>query len=113
MREALWQTRYVSPLCVQNSSLPSLLASIFQTDYAANAVAILRAIGLEDIAQKLLAEDGVHGLGNLLSLEPVTHSMFDDLDLWLEGTDEVRYSWTLQQYQPNAYAAQPLQCLRF
>ena len=77
---------------VQNSPLPSLLPSIVQTDYAATAIAILRDFELEDLAQEFLAEDGVHGLGNLLSLEPGSHSKFDTLDLWLESTDEVRYS---------------------
>ena len=62
---------------------------IVQTDYAVTALSILRGFGLEDLTQELLAGDGVHGLGNLLSLQIDAHSNFDSLILWLEGTDKV------------------------
>jgi len=68
-----------------------------QTSFAVTAVSILRGFGLENLAQELLEEDGVHGLGNLLSLEPVTHGYFDDLRLWFEATDKVHHLFTHQQ----------------
>ena len=77
--------------CVPNSSLSSPLTFSVQTDYAVNVITILRDFGPGGLLQELLAEVGVHGLVNLLSLEPIPRSMFDNLDLWLEGADEVYY----------------------
>ncbi|KAF9654326.1 hypothetical protein BDM02DRAFT_3106658 [Thelephora ganbajun] len=63
-------------------------AVMSKTDYAVTAMSILRDFGLESHAQELLAPDGVHNLGNLLSLAQEVHTYFDNLDLWFEGTDE-------------------------
>jgi len=57
--------------------------------HAANAMAILKNFGLESLADELLVADGVHNLGNLLSLSPEMHIFFDRLTLWFEATDEV------------------------
>ena len=65
---------------------------IVQTEYAATAMAILSHFGLNSLVSELLAKDGVHDTGNLLSLESNIHSMFDKLNLWFEGTDEVCHS---------------------
>jgi len=59
-----------------------------KTEYAATAMAILGHFGMGSLAQELLAEGGVHGLGNLLSLENRMHTEFDRLNLWFEDTDE-------------------------
>ena len=53
---------------------------------------ILRDFGFEGITTKLLETNGVHNLGNLLSLATDVHGFFDKLELWFESTDEVRYS---------------------
>lgn len=76
-------------------------------------MSILRDFGLENLAQELLAGDGVHSLGNFLLLGADVHSRFDCLELWFEGTGEVRYSWVSRWYQSNTYTAQPLHSLRF
>ena len=65
--------------------------SIVQTEYAVDAVSVLRDIGLGNLPQDLLATGGVHDLGNLLSLASDVHAHFDNLELWFEGTDEVRH----------------------
>jgi len=61
--------------------------SIVQTEYAVNAMTVLKDFGLGSLTQKLLAIDGVHDLGNLLSLASDVHAHFDNLELWFEGTD--------------------------
>jgi hypothetical protein len=71
---------------------PSITHTIVQTEYAAAAMTILEYFGLESLVKELLAADGVHNLGNLLSLQSNIHTYFDNLDLWFEGTDVVRYS---------------------
>lgn len=53
-------------------------------------MAILKHFGLEDLADELLAADGVHNLGNLLSFEPNIHAKFGRLELWFESTNEAR-----------------------
>lgn len=98
--------------CVPSSPLPSSLTPIIQTDRATSALAILTNFGLEALINKFL-EDGVHGLGNLLSLSHDVHCDFNTMELWLEGAGEVCYLWALQHYQLNTQTAQPLQGLRF
>ncbi|KAF8258606.1 hypothetical protein EI94DRAFT_1754177 [Lactarius quietus] len=56
--------------------------------HAASAMSLLSSFGLDDLVQSLLAEGGVHRLGNLLSLDPNCHYFFDGLDLWFEHTEE-------------------------
>lgn len=90
---------------------PPSPTSIVQTEYAVSAMSILRDFGLESIATKLLGTNGVHDLGNLLSLATDAHGFFDRLELWFESTNEVRHSLVLQWPKPNAYKARPLQCL--
>jgi hypothetical protein len=64
--------------------------SIIQTEYAATVMTILRHLGLGALADDFLKAEGVHNLGNLLSLGTECHDRFDNLDLWLEGsTNEV------------------------
>jgi len=65
-----------------------------QTGLAVDAMAVLSHFGLEGLVDEFLAANGVHNLGNLLSLEPNIHTKFDNLNLWFEGTAEVRYWWT-------------------
>ena len=65
---------------------------IVQTHYAANTISILSYFGLGSIVDELLAAHGVNDLGNLLSLESNIRDRFDNLDLWFEGTEEVRHS---------------------
>ena len=65
---------------------------IIQTDYATSAMAILSHFGLGSIVDELLPTNGVHDIGNLLSLEINVHDRFDNLELWFEATDEVRHS---------------------
>ena len=61
-------------------------------------MAILSHFGLESIVDELLATDGVHDIGNLLSLESNVYDRFDNLELWFEATDEVRHSQAPQLY---------------
>jgi len=75
--------------CFQNPQSPLIShASIAQTGYAATAMSFLIAFGLGGLAHDLLATDGAHDLGNLLSLENGVHADFDRLNLWFESTDE-------------------------
>jgi len=62
-----------------------------QTEHAACAMAVLKSFGCENLVDELLAKNGVHNLGNLLSLTPDIHGFFDNLELWFEGTEEVRH----------------------
>ena len=62
-----------------------------QTSHASTAIPLLRSFGFEELAQSLLTQDGVHRLGNLLSLDPICHRNFDNLNLWFEQTDVVCY----------------------
>ena len=57
-------------------------------------MSILKCFGLDDLADSLLKENGVHRLGNLLSLEPNCHRNFDNLDLWFDQTDKVLHLLT-------------------
>jgi len=52
----------------------------------------LKMFGLGDLADALLAVNGVHAIWNMLSLEHNTRSFFDDLELWFNSTDTVRHS---------------------
>ncbi|KAF8257881.1 hypothetical protein EI94DRAFT_1756444, partial [Lactarius quietus] len=56
--------------------------------HAASDMSLLASFGLDELIQSLLAEGGVHRLGNLLSLEPTCHDHFDALDLWFEHTEK-------------------------
>ncbi|KAF8264108.1 hypothetical protein EI94DRAFT_1594529, partial [Lactarius quietus] len=56
--------------------------------HTASAMSLLASFGLDELVQSLLAEGGVHRLGNLLSLEPTCHDHFDALDLWFEHTEK-------------------------
>lgn len=71
------------------SRYPPLLMSTIQTSRASNAMAILKTFGLDHLYEKLLPENGVHDVGNVLTLEHNCHRDFDRLNLWLEATDEV------------------------
>ena len=62
-----------------------------QTSYASGAMTILSYFGLEGLVHSFLARNGVHRLGNLLSLDPICHRNFDNLNLWFEPTDVVCY----------------------
>ena len=74
------------PLCPRH---PPSLTLIVQTHYAATAIAILSNFGLEDLVQRLQPKNGVHYLGNVLSLDPTCHVHFNHLRLWFESTTEV------------------------
>ena len=65
--------------------------SIIQAEYAVIVMAVLGDFGLGDLGRELKA-DGVHSLGNLLSLGVDVHRRFDKLKLWFEATDQVRCS---------------------
>ena len=74
---------------LQSSFAPS--TPLVQTGYATSALSILETFGLNDLTEKFLAANGVHELTNLLSLDPICHRYFDDLNLWFENTEEVRH----------------------
>ena len=76
------------------SRRPPSPTSIVQTEYAVNAISVLKDFGLGSLPQELLETNGVHDLGNLLSLETNVHTHFDRLNLWFEGTNEVHRLWT-------------------
>jgi len=77
-------------LCLESSVAPPT-HTIIQTQSTTGILAILRHLGLEGLAQELLSAGGVHDLGNTLSLDVNTHSQFNILSLWFEGTDKVRH----------------------
>jgi len=81
-----------SQVCITTASrapLPPLPTPNAQDDRAYPAISLLEYFGLGCLANKLLAEDGVHHLGNLLSLSPDTGFQFTHLYLWFEATDVV------------------------
>ena len=77
--------------CASNPLLFPPPTPITQVEFASTARAILWYFGHKDLASEFLAADGVHNLGNLLSLSSDMHSQFDSLGLWFEATDAVRY----------------------
>lgn len=68
------------------------LHPIVQTDCATNAPGTPESFGPGRIIQALLVGNGVHNLGNLISLEPHCRGCFNNLELWFEATDEVCHS---------------------
>ena len=52
---------------------------------------LLKSFGLVGLVDSLLPRNGVHRIGNLLSLDPICHRNFDNLNLWFEQTDVVCY----------------------
>ena len=56
-----------------------------------NAITILKGFGLHDLIRTFLVQDGVHDLGNLISLDSYCRDYFDNLELWFETTDEVHH----------------------
>ena len=87
VRKVTCGTRCVLLLYLGSSVVP-LPTPITQTEYA---MATLIHLGLGDFAEEFLGEDGIHDLGNMLSLESIVYIGFSDLDLWFEGTQEVRH----------------------
>jgi len=79
-------------MCCSCVSSPSLSPSLtyFQDEYAPTTISVLKHFGLGSLADELLA-DGVHNLGNLLSLSADIHGEFYDLNLWFEATEVVCY----------------------
>ena len=71
-------------------------------------MATLIHLGLGDLAEEFLGTDGIHDLGNMLSLEFTVHTRFNNLGLWFEGTQEVRHLPTSRWHQHDVFAAQPL-----
>lgn len=55
-------------------------------------MATLELCGLTDLTEAFIRPGGVHKVWNMLSLEPNLHFKFDQLDLWFDRIDEVRYS---------------------
>jgi hypothetical protein len=70
--------------------------SIIQIKYTVNTMINLRYSGLESLVQELLATDGVHDPGKLLSFETNVHTCFDNLEPRFEGTDKVVLSGHLR-----------------
>lgn len=110
MGRVLWRTRYVVLLCLK-SPIVSATYTYLQESHAATAMAILKDFGLGSLVDGLIAADGVHDLGNILSLSPDMHSHFDELSMWFEATDMVCYWQTSQWYEPDVCTAKLLQCL--
>jgi hypothetical protein len=61
-----------------------------QTDHTAGVMAILENFGFESLVQDLKEVGGIHKTWNLVPLRPDLHISFGNLDLWFEGTSEVR-----------------------
>jgi hypothetical protein len=78
-------------VCCCVSNLPS--PSVTRTHHSDS---MPRDFGLESLTRELLATDGIHDPGSLLSLDPTCHARFDKLNLWFEGTDKVRHLWVSQ-----------------
>ena len=65
-----------------------------QTRHASGVLSIMEFFGLGDLVDSFLSQNGVHHLGNLLSLDPICHADFERLNLLFEHTGEVRHSST-------------------
>ena len=79
---------------ILNESMMQGIGPIAQSDYPASILTVMRQFGLGRLVDAVTAANGVHEIWNILSLEKNLHSKFDDLDLWFEGTSEVRHSET-------------------
>jgi len=110
MGKVLWRTRYGVSLCTESVVIP-ITHTCLQSIYAATAMAMLGNFGLESLVTQLLPADGVHNLGNILSLSPETHPHFDSLKLWFEATEEVCYWWTSRLHEPDMCTAKLLRSL--
>jgi len=86
------------------SSVVSITHAHHSDPFAATAMAVLKDFGLQGFAEELLAANGVHNLGNLLSLHAPFHTAFDMMAMWFEGTEVVGYLSTYKRYQPNVCA---------
>ena len=71
-----------------------------QTFHATSAMTLLRSFGFEELAQSFLTQHGVHRLTNLLSLDYLCRTDFDNLNLWFEQTDVVRVTYQLSVVNP-------------
>ena len=87
-----WDTEQIMCRHCVSSPLLSLPPTIIaQDEYPPTFIAIFKDFGLESLADELLAADGVHHLGNLLSLSSEIRYQFNSLGLWFEATDTVCY----------------------
>ena len=99
--------------CASGPLSSPLPTPITQTHYAATAMAILKDFGFGSLAEGFLAKNGVHDLGNLLSLDHGIHLKFDKVNLWFDGAKEVGHLSTPLRYQPDVYADKQLLRLCF
>jgi len=90
VRKATCGTKYLL-LLRPGSSVIFITHAHHQTEHAMD---ILIDLGLGDLAGEFLGADGIHDLGNMLSLEYTSYIGFSSLNLWFEGTQEVRHSPT-------------------
>ena len=58
---------------------------ISQTEYATTAISILKDFGRVELAEELEKKNSVHSPKNMLMLEPVSRSHFDNLNVWFES----------------------------
>jgi hypothetical protein len=65
-----------------------------QTDHTAGVMTVLEKFGFESLVQDLEEIGGINEVWNLVPLRPDVHNSFGGLDLWFEGTSEVRRSRT-------------------
>ena len=72
----------VDKICYGPPHPPSL--TISQTEYATTALSILEDFGCVHLADELKKANGIHSPKNMLSMQPICHIYFDNLQLWFE-----------------------------
>lgn len=75
---------------VQIPRYPYSSTPVIQTYISAAPLSVLTAPRLDDLIKSLAIRDGIHSLGNLLSLNVNCRDWFDNLELWFERTTDVR-----------------------
>ena len=101
-------SRVMNKVCtVIFSSLQAPSPPMVQTGQVTTTMTMIGSFGLGNLVDSLLVENGVHRPRNLLSLEPVYHSNFDNFNLWFEHTEKVRRLLTFLVTPTQLHSAQP------
>lgn len=95
----------------QRQPSPLSYSPIIQTCNTTNALVILRSFGYGKFVDSFIEVGGINQVPNLLIFHHDLRHYFDNLPLWFEPTETVRYSDTRQSCELAMCAATPLQSI--